>query len=536
MLSGTHFERVPSAKKGRTMRIHDFLSYWALNAPDRICVDDGSTSLTYSDVEHQAIRFAAALTGSGVRRGDRIALLAKNSAHWASLYYGAFKAGAVPVPLNVRLHPREWSYQLQDSAARVVVAGPEYTAGIDSVRAEVQAEKFISIGGPSEGWESLQSLLDAAAVCDLMVEDIEGDAELYQMYTSGTTGRPKGAVITHDAAMANLTQIRTFLPLYQGEGALLVAPLFHAAAAVSLFWYIACGATIHMRPDFSPQDSLQILADGNIATATFVPAMISMIVRLPEAAKREYPGLRNVVYGASPIGEKTLRRALELFDCDIVQGYGQTECCSTLTFLGPEEHRRALAGEDHLLLSCGRPVVGTTIRICDSNGRALPAGEVGEILARGPQVMRGYWNLPEATAATLADGWLHTGDAGYFDENGYLYISDRVKDLIVSGGENVYPREIEDAITNHPGVTESAVIGVPDEKWGETVKAIVVKTQDVTLTADDVIDHCREQLAGFKVPRSVDFVDSLPRNATGKVLKTELREPYWRGHTRRVGG
>lgn len=518
------------------MRIHDFLSYWSVNAPDRVCVEDGTTSFTYREAEQRATRFAAVLDGLGIRRGDRIALLSKNSAEWAPLYYGAFKAGVVPVPLNFRLHPREWSYQLKDSGARAIFAGPEFTSGIDEIRAEVPTEKFVSITGSQGEWSSLHSLLADADVDGSGDVEIAEDDDLYQMYTSGTTGRPKGAVITHKAALANLTQIRTFLPLYQGEGTLLVAPLFHAAAAMSLYWYISCGATIHVQPDFNPEACLQLLANGEIASATFVPAMIQIIVGLPAAENRSYPGLRNVIYGASPIGEKTLRKALELFDCDFVQGYGQTECCSTLTFLGPDEHRRALAGEGQLLLSCGRPVVGTTIRITDSTGKEVPQGEVGEILARGPQIMRGYWNLPEATEATLADGWLHTGDAGYLDDAGYLFISDRVKDLIVSGAENIYPREIEDVIANLPGVSDVAVIGVPHEKWGETVKAIVVRGEGTALTADDVTEHCRTQLASYKVPRSVDFIDSLPRNATGKVLKTTLREPYWQGHSRRVGG
>lgn len=517
------------------MRVHDFLTYWSINTPDRVCVEDGSTSFTYREVEQRSTRFAAALAGLGLRSGDRIALLSKNAAEWATLYYGAFKAGVVPVPLNFRLHPREWSYQLQDSGARAIFVGPEFVGGIDSIRDEVPIERFVSIIGQPDLWLSLQTLLDGAGDRTVAAA-VDEDDDLYQMYTSGTTGRPKGAVITHKAALANLTQIRTFLPLYQGEGTLLVAPLFHAAAAVSLYWYIACGATVHVQPDFDPEKCLRLLADGSIASATFVPAMVQIIVGLPSAEQHTYPQLRNIIYGASPIGEKTLRKALDVFDCDFIQGYGQTECCSTLTFLGPDEHRRALAGEDRLLLSCGRPVVGTDVRITDSLGIDLPQGQVGEILARGPQVMRGYWNLPDATEATLADGWLHTGDAGYQDEEGYLYISDRVKDLIVSGAENIYPREIEEVIAKLPQVIDVAVIGVPHEKWGETVKAIVVQSGEAQLVADDVIDYCRTQLASFKVPRSVDFIDALPRNATGKVLKTTLREPFWQDHTRRVGG
>jgi acyl-CoA synthetase (AMP-forming)/AMP-acid ligase II len=227
---------------------------------------------------------------------------------------------------------------------------------------------------------------------------------------------------------------------------------------------------------------------------------------------------------------------MEVFGCDFVQVYGQTESCAALTLLGPEDHHRALAGEPGLLLSCGRPMVGSEVAVVDGDGKTVEPGTIGEIVARGPQVMRGYWNLSEESAATLAGGWLHTGDAGHLDEEGFLYISDRVKDLIVSGGENIYPREIEDVLHGIPEVTEAAVIGVPDQRWGEAVKAIVVLRDGTALTEDEVIGYCRGHLAGYKCPRSVDFVRELPRNATGKVLKTELRAPYWEGQRRRVGG
>jgi fatty-acyl-CoA synthase len=518
------------------VRVHDFLSYWAVNAPERVCVEDGARTLTYRDTEERARRVAVVLTGLGVARGARIAVLAKNSVEWAPLYYGAFKVGAVPVPLNFRLHPREWAYQLADSSSAVVLVQEPFLDGIDQIRHEFPDVTFVAIGAQREGWKDYEELLANADPDSFVDPGITESDDLYQMYTSGTTGRPKGAIITHGAGLANLVQIRTFLPLSPGEGTLLVAPLFHAAAAVSLFWYVSCGATVHVQPDFDPEACLDLLASGDVASATFVPAMIQMIVNLPSATERDYSGLRNMIYGASPIAEEVLRKALGIFSCDFVQGYGQTECCSTLTFLGPEEHRRALQGEPHLLLSCGRPVVGTDIRIVTSDGDVAAVGEVGEILARGPQVMRGYWNLPEATEATLAGGWLHTGDAGYLDEGGHLYISDRVKDLIVSGGENVYPREIEDVLMRLEGVLDVAVIGVPHEKWGEAVKAVVVGREAEALTAEEVIAHCKSELAGFKVPGSVDFVVELPRNATGKVLKTTLREPYWAGHARRVAG
>lgn len=287
--------------------------------------------------------------------------------------------------------------------------------------------------------------------------------------------------------------------------------------------------------DFDPHEVVRILAEEPITCTTFVPAMIqAMVVHVADLGQRRFEHLRTIAYGAAAIAEDTLRAALAAFRCDFLQAFGQTESSAGLTALSPADHRRALAGRPDLLLSCGRPMVGTEIAIVDEDGKPLPTGEVGEIVVRGPQVMRGYWKMPEATEETLAGGWLHTGDAGRFDDEGYLYICDRLKDMIVSGAENIYPREIEEIIYQMPEVAEAAVIGVPSDEWGETVKAVVVARPGATITEQAVIDWCRANLATFKAPRSVDVIDALPRNATGKVLKTVLREPYWKGRTRQV--
>jgi fatty-acyl-CoA synthase len=258
------------------------------------------------------------------------------------------------------------------------------------------------------------------------------------------------------------------------------------------------------------------------------------LVAVPDVAERSYEDLRQIAYGASPISEQTLCRAIEVFGCDFVQGYGMTETTAVLTLLGAEEHRRAVKDRPELLLSCGRPILGTELRVVDERDRPLPAGAIGQIVARGPQLMSGYWNMPDASREALAGGWMHTGDAGTLDAEGYVYIQDRVKDMIVSGGENVYPREVENALFEHPAVGDVAVLGVPDERWGEAVKAIVVLREGRSASARDLVDFCRGKLAGYKLPRSIDFVAALPRNPSGKVLKTQLREPYWAGRQRRV--
>jgi acyl-CoA synthetase (AMP-forming)/AMP-acid ligase II len=322
-----------------------------------------------------------------------------------------------------------------------------------------------------------------------------------------------------------------------GDRCLIVAPLYHAAAAVTAFFGVSQGASLYIQGDFMPAEVVRALREERIVYATLVPAMIqACLVAVPHVAESHYPVLRLIGYGASPIAEQTLRRAIEVFKCDFVQAYGMTETTAVLTCLPPADHQRALTEKPALLLSAGRPVVGTEMLVVDEHDRPLPNGTIGEIIARGPQLMRGYWSRPEESAVALRGGWMHTGDAGMLDEEGYVYVQDRVKDMLVSGGENIYPRVVEEVLFQHPAIADAAVIGVPDPQWGETVKAIVVLRPGAIATGEEIIDFCRGKLGGFERPRSVDFVEALPRNPTGKVLKRVLREPYWVGHQRHVGG
>jgi fatty-acyl-CoA synthase len=342
-------------------------------------------------------------------------------------------------------------------------------------------------------------------------------------------------VLTDRAVAANVSQIGTALAGIAGERALVVMPLYHAGAAITTFAWIAAGVEIRVMADFDPHACVRALDEEELSWATFVPAMIqSMLTLVPDVRERRYPRLRGIAYGASPIAEATLRGALEAFRCGFYQAYGMTETTAVLTMLYPADHDRALAGRPDLLLSCGRPVVGTEVRVVDGSDKDAPARSVGEIVGRGPQLMRGYWAMPDATAESLRGGWMHTGDAGYLDEEGFVYVCDRVKDMIVSGGENVYPREIEDVLFGMDGIADVAVIGVPDEKWGEVGKAFVVTRPGAVLREQEVITWCRDRLAGYKTPRSVEFVEALPRNPSGKVLKTELRAQYWKDRGRNV--
>jgi acyl-CoA synthetase (AMP-forming)/AMP-acid ligase II len=495
--------------------------------------------MTYGEARAAVNQLANALIGTGLQIGDRLAILSKNSIEYVLLYFAASKAGVVPVPLNYRLAPTEWAYILNDAGVKLLIVEGGFIDAINSVREELQpVTKFICAdGGETPGWDNYRQWVSTQPTTP-PERVITEDYDLYQMYTSGTTGHPKGAVLTHRAVIANLVQIGMLLRVQAGERLLLTMPLFHSGGAnVVAFQSVYGGGSLYIQADFTPVEVIRALSEEHIHVATLVPAMIqSCLMTVPDIAQRRFEDLRLIAYGASPIAEPTLRQAMEVFKCDFLQGYGMTETTVLMACLLPADHQRALREKPALLLSAGRPLAGTEVRIVDADDTPASNGTIGEIVARGPQLMKGYWHRPEATAETLRGGWLHTGDAGVMDDEGYIYIQDRVKDMIVSGGENVYPRIIEEVLFQHPAIADAAVIGVPDERWGETIKAIVVRRQGMTATTEDIMEFCRGKLGGFERPRSVDFVDALPRNPSGKVLKRVLREPYWAGQQRRVAG
>jgi len=527
------------------MRLHDTLDYRAREHPEVDFAVQGERRWSYALAQETANRWANAFLGEGLQVGDRVAYLGKNSIEHALFYYAASKAGVVPVPLNYRLAPPEWEFIVKDAGARLLVAQPHLARALEPIRAGLSSVKrFLTVGGGTpeqpdlphlSGWESFEAF-GAAGTAASPDRDVSAEADVYQMYTSGTTGRPKGAVLQHRAVAAQLHQVVMAFGGGPGDRTLIVAPLYHAAAAVATFSTVQMGGTLFIQEEFVPAEVVRALAGEKIRMALLVPAMIQFcLAGVPDVAEKSYDDLELIVYGASPISELILRSALEVFGCDFIQGYGMTETTAASTYLFPEDHRQALAGRRELLLSAGRPLLGTEVRIVDDEDQPLPNGRIGEVAIRGPQLMRAYWNRQEATAEALRGGWMHTGDAGILDDDGYLYIQDRVKDMIVSGGENVYPREIEEVLFAHPTVADAAVIGIPDEKWGEAVMAFVVLQPGQQASAEEILAHCRGQLAGFKRPRRVAFIPELPRNPSGKVLKKELREPYWQGHSRRVG-
>ncbi|MEX0800270.1 MAG: long-chain-fatty-acid--CoA ligase [Dehalococcoidia bacterium] len=520
------------------MRLHDYLDYQARENPDTDFAVLGDRKMSYAEAEAEANRLANALAASGIEPGDRIALLSKNSLEYPIIFYAASKAGVVPVPLNYRLAAPEWAYITNDAGAKLLISSAAYVSVVDGFRDDLETcEKFVAIDaeGP-EGWDDYRQWIGdqpASAPTRTVTED----HDVYQMYTSGTTGRPKGAVLTHGAVTAQIGQLQLVVRGEIGERTLVVAPMYHAAAAITLFITVAGGGTLYVQEDFNPLEVVRALSEERITQTTLVPAMIqACLVFVPDAGGRDYTHLRRITYGASPIAEETLRKAADVFKCDFAQGYGMTETTAVLTYLLPTDHERAMRDKPDLIASAGRPIVGTELRIVDEDDNDVPIGEIGEIVARGPQLMRGYWNLPDESAEALRGGWMHTGDAGIVDDEGYVYIQDRVKDMIVSGGENIYPREVEEVLFKHPAVADAAVIGVPHDQWGETVMAIIVLRDGQTATEEEIMEFCRDKLGGYKRPRTVSFINTLPRNPTGKVLKRQLREPYWEGQKRRVAG
>jgi len=520
------------------MRLHDYLDFHAREHPDIAFAVLGDRQMTYHEALAECNRLASAFASAGLSAGDRVALLSKNSIEYALFFYAASKAGVVPVPLNYRLAAPEWVYIINDAEAKMLVASAAYVGVADGFRHELKSvTRFVAIDADgAEGWDDYRRWIAAeqATAPDVYVTD---DHDVYQMYTSGTTGHPKGAVLTHGAVSAQMSQISIVVKGEPGERTLIVAPLYHAAAAITAFMSVYWGGCLYIQEDFNPLEVVRALSEENITQTTLVPAMIqACLVYVPDIAQRSFDTLHRITYGASPIAEETLRRAVEVFKCEFAQGYGMTETTAVISYLLPPDHVRALKEKPELLLSAGRPLSGTEVRVVDEEDNQQPNGTIGEIIARGPQMMRGYWNLPDESAEALKGGWMHTGDAGVMDDEGYIYIQDRVKDMIVSGGENIYPRVIEEVLFKHPAIADAAVIGVPDEQWGETVKAIAVLREGMTATEEEIIDFCRDKLGGYERPRSVDFVAALPRNPTGKVLKRELREPYWTGRKRRVAG
>ncbi len=508
--------------------IADLARINAEDRPDKLAFVFEGRRTSYGLLHAQSDRAAHALIAAGVRPDDRVAYLGKNADVYFELLLGVAKAGAVLCPLNWRLAKPEIAWILADCGAQILFVGPEFVGLAAQLRAELpQICLVVATEDAYTYWR------DSASAAALPARG-ENDAVL-QMYTSGTTGRPKGAVLTsasilrtaldHDPALSHAWE-----RWGEDDVALVAMPCFHVGGTLYGVSVMRNGATGVIMREFNPLHVLDFIDQHGISKIFLVPAAIQIIVDQPRAREIDFSRLNNISYGASPIPLALLERAIDTFGCGFVQMYGMTETSGTIAALPPEAHdpRRP-----ELMRSIGKPLRGVEMKVVGPAGDELPPREIGEIAIRTQANMREYWRLPDATAETIdSDGWLRTGDAGYTDEDGYFYLHDRVKDMIISGGENVYPAEVENAIYGHPAVADVAVIGVPDAKWGEAVKACVVLKD--AASEDAIIAWTRERIAAYKAPKSIDFVDALPRNPSGKILRRELRAPYWQEQERQV--
>ncbi len=503
----------------------------ARNADRPVATNAGTgESFTYAEHLDRVERLIGGMQGLGIDRGDRFAVLALNSPEYLQLLHAAFLGGGIVNPLNLRFAPRELAHVLRDSDTRVCFVDPVFAPVIEAVREEAGLEHVVLIGnGDVPHTVTFGDLLTADPV---LPDEGEETDPVVLMYTGGTTGMPKGVLLDQRAEILNAYHITMTISRGRDSVNLLQTPMFHAASMYAAVGGPALGSHTVILPMFEPAAVMAAVAAYRPTITTMVPTMIGLTMAHPDFRPERLGGLSDLVYGASPMPKALLETLLELYpDMNIWQGYGMTESSSVITVLGPAEHR--LGGS--YLQSAGYPVPGVELSVQDPLGRPLPMGETGEVCARGGNYMIEYWKQPEATAEVFRDGWYHTGDAGYLDGDGYLYLVDRVKDMIVTGGENVYSSEVENALAGHPAVQQVAVIGIPHEQWGEAVHAVVVLRDGHVVTEEELTVHAREWIAGYKLPKSIEFrTEPLPLSGAMKVLKRELRAPYWEGRERSV--
>jgi len=491
---------------------------------------------SFKEVDKRVNRLINALKNMGVKKGDHVGILAYNCYRYFEVF-ALTKAGIVTVPLNYRCVGPELEYLINNSEITTLILEKEFLNTINAIRPNIPTVKnFISLDAPIPGMADYEDLIHHASPEEPNVDIRENDiAVIY--YSSGTTGRPKGAIHTHKSMMAEmrLPVLCPDLELRPEDIALCVMPFFHVGGSVAhMLSVYATGATSVILRKFDEAAVLKAIQDYRISYVCLVPAMIIRLMDYPDTGKYDITSLRTIAYTGAPMPLEAMKRAIKQFGSILVQSLGQTETLK-MAILPKRDHK--LEGnpqELKRLESAGKPPFPGELIIADKEGNELPRGTPGEIAARSDRNMAAYWKMPDETKDTFKNGWLYTGDVGIMDEDGYVYLIDRRKDMIISGGENIYSREVEDVLYQHPAVADAAVIGVPDEKWGESVKAIVVLKEGMKATEQELIDFCKARLASYKKPKSVEFYDSVPKTATGKIKKAEIREKYWAGKTRRI--
>ncbi len=519
------------------MNVGTLFSKSARTFPERLAIAYGDYELTYQQANKRINQMANALRGLGIQKGANVAILLHNCPEFLEALYACFKAGIGSVPINFRLHPKECSFIIDNSEAVAVVLGEDFRDSLYSLKREMPRVKhYICITNPLEGMLPYEALLKNQPT-NFTDEDVQRDDLAWLFYTSGTTGRPKGAMLTHHNLMVMaMNFFADMAPLGSEDVILHAAPLSHGSGLYGIPNVAKGAANVILKSKtFDPRIVLETIERRKVTNMFMAPAMIKRLVTTPEIDHYGLSSLKCIHYGGAPIYEEDLKAAVRKLGQVLVQLFGQAESPMTISYLRKEEHLLdGTAEQMKRLTSAGIPRTDVEVKIFDSNDKELPSEEMGEIVVRGEVVMKGYWKNPEATAETLRGGWLHTGDLGIMDERGYVYILDRAKDMIISGGENIYSREIEDVILRHPAVFEVAVIGIPDEKWGESIKAFVALKEGQQAAEEEIINFCKDHMASYKKPKSVEFIDSIPKNPYGKVMKRELREKYWSGAARRI--
>ena len=520
------------------MNIGALLTKSAQAFPDKPALIHGPRSLTYSQFNSRVNRLANALNRMGIGQGDNVALLQYNYPEMLESMFACFKAGCCAVPINFRLHPNEFSFIIDHSEAEGVILSPEFNKQILEIRGRIpKARQLITLSGGQGELLDYEKIISSES--DRFADvPVQPDDLAWLFYTSGTTGMPKGAMLTHRNLMAmSMNFYADICPDFgPGEVILHAAPLSHGSGLYALPNIGKAGLNvIPESKSFDPELVFKTIEKYRVTNMFAAPTMVKLMTDSPAVFRYDHSSLKALVYGGAPMLVEDLKEAITKLGPCLVQLFGQGESPMTITYLPHGDH--VLVGNVKQIKRLGSAGIQRTdveVTIFDTGGRELPPNETGEIVTRSDLVMKGYWRNPEATAKTIKNGWLHTGDMGYMDENGYLFIMDRSKDMIISGGENIYPREIEEVLVRHPAVREVAVVGVPDKKWGEAIKAVVALVGGRSATEEELISFCRDHIASYKKPRTIDFVDELPKNNYGKILKRQLRAQYWEGKDRKV--
>jgi acyl-CoA synthetase (AMP-forming)/AMP-acid ligase II len=511
----------------------EFLNIATAICPDKTAIVFEDKRYTFSQLNERVNRLANGLLKLGIKKGDRVAFLQVNCNQCVETYFAVAKTGAIYLPLNFRAKGNELSYMLNTAEAAALIAGERYIPLIDSIRPELKSvQHIISIEKKHDGMLYYEDLISSSPD-DEVVTEIDDDDITILMYTAGTTGFPKGVMLSHNSFAIYVMENVTPADPDAKESNILTVPLYHVAGIQAMMAAIYGGRTLVMERQFEAGEWMELVEREKANRAMMVPTMLKQLLDNPDFSKHDLSSLKVITYGAAPMPLPVIRKALEVFPgVSFINAFGQTETASTITALGPEDH--VLTGTEEekekklrRLASIGKPMSDVEMKVVDEDGKEVPQGEVGEILARGPRVMSGYWKDEEKTAKTIdKDGWVHTGDVGYVDEDGYYFLAGRSSDMIIRAGENISPEELENVIRDHPKVEDVAVIGIPDETWGEEPRAVVIPKKGEKVTEEEIMEYCRQNLASFKRPRSVVFVDDLPRNPMGKLIKREIREKY----------